>query len=47
MHFLAVGCLTLVLMAMLGSAQMDKASKPSPPAKASCTLADGKTIAVD
>jgi len=29
-----------------GLAQMDKASKPSPPAKASCTLADGKTIAV-
>jgi len=27
MHFLAVGCLTLGLMAMLGSAQMDKASK--------------------
>jgi len=45
--FLAVGCLTLGLMAMLGSAQMDKASKPSPPAKASCTLADGKTITVD
>ena len=45
--FLAVGCLTLGLMAMLGSAQMDKASKPSPPAKASCALADGKTITVD
>jgi hypothetical protein len=44
---LAVGCLTLGLMAALGSAQMDKASRPSPPAKASCTLADGKTITVD
>ena len=45
--FLAAGCLTLGLMAALGSAQMDKASKPSPPAKASCALADGKTITVD
>jgi hypothetical protein len=44
---LAVGGLTLGLMAMLGSAQMDKAAKPSPAAKASCTLADGKTITVD
>src|SRR5260221_9270559 len=45
--FLAVGCLTLGLMAVLGSAQMDKASRPSPAAKASCALADGKTITVD
>jgi DUF2911 family protein len=44
---LAVGCLTLGLMAVLGSAQMDKASRPSPAAKASCALADGKTITVD
>ncbi len=44
---LAVGCLTLGLMAALGSAQMDKAARPSPPAKASCALADGKTITVD
>lgn len=44
---LAVGCLTLGLMAALGSAQMDKASRPSPSAKASCALADGKTITVD
>ena len=44
---LAVGCLTLGLMAVLGSAQMDKSSKPSPAAKASCALADGKTITVD
>ena len=44
---LAVGCLTLGLMAALGSAQMDKASRPSPAAKASCALADGKTITVD
>ena len=44
---LAVGCLTLGLMAALGSAQTDKASRPSPAAKASCALADGKTITVD
>jgi hypothetical protein len=44
---LAVGCVTLGLMAALGSAQMDKAARPSPAAKASCALADGKTITVD
>ena len=43
----AVACLTLGLMAVLGSAQMDKASRPSPAAKASCALADGKTITID
>ena len=44
---LAVGCLTLGFMATLGSAQADKAARPSPAAKASCVLADGKTITVD
>src|SRR5260370_10574388 len=44
---LAAGCLTLGLMAVLGSAQMDKASRPSPAAKASCALGDGRTITVD
>src|SRR2546426_3344956 len=44
---LAVGCLTLGMMAVLGSAQMDKTSRPSPAAKASWALADGKTITVD
>jgi len=44
---LAVACLTLGLMAVLGSAQIDKASRPSPAAKASCALADGKTITID
>jgi hypothetical protein len=44
---LAVGGLALGLMAALGSAQMDKAAKPSPAAKASCELAGGKTITVD
>jgi Protein of unknown function (DUF2911) len=44
---LTVACLVLGLMAVLGSAQTDKASRPSPAAKASCALADGKTITVD
>src|SRR5713101_3862411 len=44
---LAVGCLTLGLMAVLGSAQMDKASRPSPAVRASCGLSDEKTIAVN
>jgi hypothetical protein len=44
---LAVACLTLGLMAALGSAQGDKAARPSPAAKASCALADGKSITVD
>ncbi len=43
----AVGCLTLGFMTALGSAQADKVSRPSPPATASCALADGKTITVD
>ncbi len=34
-------------MAALGSAQADKASRPSPPAKATCELAGGKAITVD
>ena len=45
--FLAAGCLTVGLMAVLGSAQMDKGSRPSPPAKATCDLGGGKTITVD
>ena len=44
---LAVGGLTLGLMAALGSAQTEKAARPSPAAKASCVLADAKTITVD
>jgi DUF2911 family protein len=44
---LAAGCMTLGLMAVLGSAQMDKAAKPSPAAKATCELAGGKTITMD
>ena len=44
---LAVGCLTLGFMAARGFAQADKAARPSPAAKATCTPADGKTITVD
>jgi hypothetical protein len=39
-------CLCLLLFATLAVAQQDKASRPSPPAKASCTLGDA-TINVD
>lgn len=45
--FLAMGCLTLGLMAVSASAQMDKSKRPSPPAKATCSLPDGKSITVD
>ena len=45
--FLAVGGLALGMMAAVGSAQKDKSSRPSPPANATCTLADGKTITID
>ena len=45
--FLAAGCFALGLMAALASARMDKNSRPSPPAKATCELAGGKTITVD
>jgi hypothetical protein len=41
---LAVAGLAVGLMAMLGSAQN---AKPSPAAKASCALADGKSVTVD
>jgi hypothetical protein len=44
---LAAGCLTLGFMATPGRAQTDKAARPSPAAKASCVLADGKTITMD
>lgn len=44
---LSAGCVALGLVAMVGFAQKDKSTRPSPPAKATCTLADGKTITVD
>src|SRR5437868_9529304 len=45
--FLAVGCLTVGMMALLGSAQMDKSKRPSPPAKATCDLGGGQSIKTD
>jgi hypothetical protein len=45
--FLAAAGLAVGLMAVLGSAQGDKASRPSPPAKATYALADGKSITID
>lgn len=45
--FLAVGCMSVGMMALLGSAQSDKSKRPSPPAKATCDLGGGKTITVD
>ena len=44
---LAVGCLTLSLPAAPVYAQAEKPARPSPAAKATCALADGKTITVD
>jgi hypothetical protein len=40
-------CLSLSFLAAQASCQSDKSKRPSPPARASCTLPDGKTIAVD
>jgi Protein of unknown function (DUF2911) len=45
--YLAVGCLTVGMMALLVSAQTDKSKRPSPPAKATCDLGGGKAITVD
>lgn len=42
--FLAVGCLTVGLLAPRGAAQ---GSRPSPPAKATCDLGGGKAVTVD
>jgi hypothetical protein len=40
-------CLSLSFLATQASCQSDKSKRPSPPATASCALADGKTITVD
>ena len=45
--FLGVGCLAVGMTALLGSAQSDKASRPSPPASASCDLGGGQSIKTD
>jgi len=39
--------LGLSILAQASLAQQDKSKRPSPPAKADCALADGKTITVD
>lgn len=39
--------MTLALAGIVLRAQQDKASRPSPPAKAECKLAGGKTVIVD
>jgi Protein of unknown function (DUF2911) len=39
--------LVLLLFASLAVAQQDKSARPSPPAKASCSMGDGATITVD
>jgi Protein of unknown function (DUF2911) len=55
---IAVTCLSLLLFASLSFAQQvksasaapsaqEKAARPSPPAKASCSLGDGATVTVD
>ena len=38
---------SLAVLASAGLAQQDKSKRPSPPAKAECKFADGKTITVD
>jgi hypothetical protein len=40
-------CLSLSFLATQASCQSDKSKRPSPPATATCTLPDGKTITVD
>lgn len=43
----AVAVLCVFALSLLSLAQMDKSKRPSPPAQAKCSLADGKTITVD
>jgi hypothetical protein len=44
---LGIGCLALVVVAAAAMRQQDKSQRPSPPAKASCDLGDGKSVTVD
>jgi hypothetical protein len=47
---IVIGSLSIAILALASVtllAQQDKASRPSPPAKAECKLANGKTITVD
>ena len=43
----AVSILGLAVLSLPGVAQQDKSKRPSPPAKAECALAGGKSITVD
>src|SRR3984893_2604792 len=47
---IVIGSLSIAILALASVtllAQQDKASRPSPPAKAECKLANGKTVTVD
>ena len=43
----AMAVMALTVFAASSCAQQDKGARPSPPAKAECKLADGKTITID
>ena len=43
----AIALTSLTIFAASSSAQQDKSARPSPPAKAECKLAGGKTITID
>ena len=43
----AMAVMALTVFAASSCAQQDKGARPSPPAKAQCKLADGKTITID
>src|ERR1700756_4890619 len=43
----AMAVMGLTVFAASSCAQQDKGARPSPPAKAQCKLADGKTITID
>ncbi len=45
--FCTVLLLSITVLTAPGFAQQDKSKRPSPPAKAECKFADGKTITVD
>jgi hypothetical protein len=44
---IAASFLVLLVFASISCGQQDKSKRPSPPAKADCTLTDGSTISVD
>src|SRR5215475_12118574 len=45
--FLVIATFALGLAAVVSAAPQDKASRPSPPAKAECKLSGGKSVTVD